>query len=116
MNTSKRNGGLRIKDLALFNQALFAQQCWRLITQPNSLFARFFESKYFPNSHSLMLKLKPNPLQFGKVSYGEETFGNMDWVGEWEWGTYLYSHFKLGARENLFLNHSPLLTRVFELI
>lgn len=50
MCKSKPEGGLGIRDFTLFNQALLASQCWKIITNPESLVAKFFKSIYFPNS------------------------------------------------------------------
>ncbi|KAK3225296.1 hypothetical protein Dsin_005158 [Dipteronia sinensis] len=50
---SKDNGGYGFKDLSLFNQAMLAKQCWRLIKYPNSLAARVIKGRYFPSGNFL---------------------------------------------------------------
>jgi hypothetical protein len=49
MGRSKESGGLGYQDLESFNMALLAKQGWRIIKFPESLVAKFFKEKYFPN-------------------------------------------------------------------
>ncbi|KAA3479816.1 reverse transcriptase-like protein [Gossypium australe] len=44
----KAKGRLGFKDLSKFNFALLAKQGWKIITQPNCLFACVIKAKYFP--------------------------------------------------------------------
>ena len=44
----KGRGGIGLRDLGFFNEALLAKQVWRLMNNPSSLLAKVFKSKYFP--------------------------------------------------------------------
>ncbi|KAA3465749.1 reverse transcriptase [Gossypium australe] len=54
---SKEEGGLGFRRMAQFNISLLAKQGWRLLNFLNSLVARAFKAKYFPNTNFLHLRL-----------------------------------------------------------
>lgn len=56
---SKRDGGLGFKDLEKFNDALLAKQAWRIINNPDSLFARIMKARYFKDCFVLDAKERP---------------------------------------------------------
>jgi len=51
--SSKAEGGLGFRNVDDVNSALLAKQLWRLITVPNSLFAKVFKGRYFRKSNAL---------------------------------------------------------------
>lgn len=55
MGTTK-HGGMRFRNLKEFNLILLAKQCWLLIHEPTSLWARVMKERYFP--HVLFLNAK----------------------------------------------------------
>lgn len=46
----KTDGGVGLRKVTLFNEALLAKQGWNLIINPNSLLARIFKALYYPHS------------------------------------------------------------------
>jgi hypothetical protein len=61
MGLSKAQGGMDLRDLAIFNKAFMAKQCWRLLQNPNSLEARILKAKYYQHSTILEANLGRQP-------------------------------------------------------
>lgn len=55
----KRERGLGIRDAKLFNQALLAKQCWRLLNCPDLLISRILLSK--DRSKESLINVKVHP-------------------------------------------------------
>ena len=61
MCKSKLNGGIRLKNLQAFNNAMLAKQGWRLISNPNSLVAQIYKARYYPHGDVFKAKLRSSP-------------------------------------------------------
>ncbi|KAH9802749.1 reverse transcriptase domain-containing protein [Citrus sinensis] len=57
----KTHGGIGFKRLHLFNVAMLGKQGWRLLTNPNTLVARLFNARYYPNTSFAEAQLGSNP-------------------------------------------------------
>ncbi|ONI00414.1 hypothetical protein PRUPE_6G087800 [Prunus persica] len=49
-------GGMGFLDLQAFNRSLLAKQCWRIMRNPNALWARILKARYFPECSFLDAK------------------------------------------------------------
>ncbi|XP_050145591.1 uncharacterized protein LOC126621231 [Malus sylvestris] len=56
LGRSKQDGGLGLRCFIDFNDAFLAKQCWRLLSEPNSLWAMVLKARYFPNCSLLDAK------------------------------------------------------------
>uniref|UniRef100_A0A803PC62 Uncharacterized protein n=1 Tax=Cannabis sativa TaxID=3483 RepID=A0A803PC62_CANSA len=54
-------GGMGFRNLRDFNPALLGKQGWCLISRPQSLVAKVYKARYFPNESFLMAQLGNNP-------------------------------------------------------
>lgn len=61
LNKPKEVGGLGFKDLQDFNVALLAKQFWRMVKDPNSLWAQVLKASYFPKSSPWEAKRGSSP-------------------------------------------------------
>ena len=61
MCKAKSKGGMGFRNLQAFNLAMLAKQGWRLLSNPDSLCAKVFKARYYPNSDVLNSKLGCSP-------------------------------------------------------
>ncbi|CAN6690416.1 unnamed protein product [Malus baccata var. baccata] len=60
----KSEGGLGFRNFQDFNDALLVKQCWRLMLNPNSLWAQTLKARYFPHYSFLDAKSKSWDIDF----------------------------------------------------
>ncbi|CAN1162748.1 Uncharacterized mitochondrial protein AtMg00310 [Linum perenne] len=63
LSLPKHLGGLDFKNFILFNQALLAKQCWRILHEPELLISRVLRAKYFEGQTILQARegSRPSP-------------------------------------------------------
>ncbi|KAF5442809.1 hypothetical protein F2P56_035427 [Juglans regia] len=116
MCATKKEGGMRFKNLRIFNDALLAKQGWRIMSNTNSLLHSLFKAKYFSNNHFLNAGLGSNPSYVWRGVWGTISklndgcrwrigFGNIVkvwtdiWVPEFKRIADMNSVFVIGAEE-----------------
>ncbi|CAN1156095.1 Uncharacterized mitochondrial protein AtMg00310 [Linum perenne] len=57
----KEKGGLGFKDFEAFNNALLARHAWRILEDPDSLFASILKGRYFPKNSFMEASLGSKP-------------------------------------------------------
>ena len=68
----KCEGGMGFHELEKFNEALLAQQVWRLTSNQDSLFYRFFRANFFPNGSIFDAKEKNGSYAWRSILKGRE--------------------------------------------
>lgn len=60
--THKNDGGMSFKSLPVFNLAMLRKQGWCIMTNPDTLIARIYKARYFPQCDFLQFSLGHNPI------------------------------------------------------
>lgn len=71
MGESKSQGGMGFRSLVGFNLALLGKQVWNFLENPQSLVARVFKARYYPNNHVLQASRGVDQAIFGP-DYGRQ--------------------------------------------
>lgn len=61
MSSPKADGGMGFRHLHDFNIALLGKQGWRLLTNPESLVAKVYKARYYPQGNFLSATLGGSP-------------------------------------------------------
>ncbi|XP_059451112.1 uncharacterized mitochondrial protein AtMg00310-like [Corylus avellana] len=67
LGIAKAKGGMGYRDLESFNMALLAKQGWRLLQYPDSLVAKVFQQKYYPQGTFLNVQLGRSPFTWRSI-------------------------------------------------
>lgn len=77
---------LGIQNLNMFNKALLAKNGWRLILNPNSLWAKVLQAKSFPNTKFFASKKEVKFLLFmDKYIMGKRVAYSRYWLESMKW-------------------------------
>lgn len=68
----KYEGGMGFRELEKFNDALLAKQVWRLASNQDSLFFRFFKAKFFLNGSIFDAKENKRPYAWKSILKGRD--------------------------------------------
>lgn len=82
MSMSKHRGGLGFRILYGFNIALVGKQCWKLINDPQSLVARLYKARYYPNCGLLQAEMQTGAsfIWSGLMTAKDSLYGGFRWV------------------------------------
>ncbi|XP_019199918.1 PREDICTED: uncharacterized protein LOC109193531 [Ipomoea nil] len=61
LSIPKKYGGMGFKDLKNFNLAMLGKQAWRLLTSPDTLVAKVYKARYYPNTTFIDVKIGGYP-------------------------------------------------------
>lgn len=67
MAIEKEKGGLGLRNIQNFNEALLAKQLWRLITKPILMMSKVIKAKYYPDGGLLNAKATKKGHGCGKI-------------------------------------------------
>ena len=100
MCNPKAKGGLAFINLQAFNQAMLAEQAWRILTNPSSLVARVLKARYFPTGDLLNAELGSSPSYSWRSIHSSLEVIRRGTSGEWEMGNkFIYS--RIDGSQNL---------------
>lgn len=73
----------------MFNEAMLAKQCWRIIHNPESLLARILKARYFKNGTLLSAIDDYNPsYTWRSILAGRDSLKKWLVVENWRWSIY----------------------------
>lgn len=81
LTKSKLQGGMGLRDIDRFNQALLAKQVWRYMERPEALWARIIKGIYFPKKEMMEARKGCHPSWFwSSFLHGRELISsNVAW-------------------------------------
>ena len=72
---AKIRGGLGFRDLSSFNQALVANQGWRILHNPDSFMTKVLKAKYSKHTDFMEAKLGSNPpFVWRRILWGDKCY------------------------------------------
>ena len=72
LTTPKFMGGMGFRDMKLFNEAMLGRQCWRLMTEPDSLCAKVLKGRYYPKCSFIdSVSTRSSSFTWRRLMYGK---------------------------------------------